>query len=205
MEKVSSVTSVPTPFFHPNVDTDTILPGEFLKTITRTGLGKHAFHSHRYSADGEPLADNIFDREPYRTSSILVAGENFGCGSSREHAPWALADLGYRCIIAPSFADIFAGNCAKNGIMTVPLPEQDAKAMAREGQEGRTITADLVAQQVVTSDGRRLPFDYNPAFRTMLLNGLDEIGQTLQSMDSITAYEKARKEREPWLFNPREH
>lgn len=202
MGKVSSVTSVPTPFFHPNVDTDTILPGEFLKTITRTGLGKYAFHSYRYGADGEPVAGNLFDRQPYCDSSILVAGENFGCGSSREHAPWALADLGYRCIIAPSFADIFAGNCAKNGIMTVPLPQQDAEAVAQEGQEGRAITADLVNQQITTADGRRLPFDYNQTFRTMLLNGLDEIGQTLQSMDSIAAYERARREREPWIFNP---
>lgn len=199
MQAIKTVTSIPTPFPRVNVDTDVIIQGQFLKTIKRTGLGVHAFHSIRYDADGNQT-DNVFDREPYNSASILVAGDNFGCGSSREHAPWALGDMGYRVVIAPSFADIFAGNCAKNGIVTVVLPQENVDVLVAEGEAEREITVDLEEKTVTIAEGKSFSFDYNPVHRHMLLNGLDEIGQTLQSDAAITKYENERRLVTPWLF-----
>lgn len=200
MQAFTQETSIPTPFPRVNVDTDIIIPAGFLKTIKRTGLGQHAFHSIRYDEDGALIADNIFDRAPYNTSTILIAGDNFGCGSSREHAPWAIADMGYRCIIAPSFADIFAGNCAKNGIVTVVLDQDSLDILVADGEDQNEITIDLDEKTVTAAAGQTFVFDYNPVHRHMLLNGLDEIGQTLQSDAAITAYEQQRKMITPWLF-----
>jgi len=200
MQPFTSITSVATPFPQVNVDTDIIIAGEFLKTTKRTGLGRHAFHSVRYDVNGHHIADNIFDRTPYCRAEILVAGQNFGCGSSREHAPWAIADMGYRCIVASGFADIFAGNCAKNGIVTVTLPQDQVDVLECEAEACREITVDLVAKSIILAEGMAFPFDYNPVHRHLLLNGLDEIGQTLQNEDVITKYEKERMHVTPWQF-----
>ncbi|WND01835.1 3-isopropylmalate dehydratase small subunit [Temperatibacter marinus] len=201
MKAFKTVTSIPTPFPRVNVDTDVIIQGQFLKTIKRTGLGVHAFNSIRYDREGNHIPDNIFDRVPYNSASILVAGDNFGCGSSREHAPWAIGDMGYRCVIAPSFADIFAGNCAKNGIVTVCLPQEQIDILVAEGQAEREITVDLEEKTVTIEGDKQFSFDYNAVHRHMLLNGLDEIGQTLQSDAAITAYENERRLVTPWLFS----
>lgn len=200
MQAFTSVTSVATPFLQVNVDTDIIIQGQFLKTIKRTGLGQHAFYAVRHDRQGNHIANNIFDRAPYNQSSVLIAGNNFGYGSSREHAPWAILDMGYRCIVAPGFADIFASNCAKNGIVTVALSQDQVDILAHEAEACREITVDLVAKSIALADGRIFPFDYNPVHRHLLLNGLDEIGQNLQSEGSIARYEKERMQVTPWQF-----
>ena len=201
MDKFETLTSIPTPFPMVNVDTDIVIPAPHLKTIKRTGLGVHAFESVRYK-DGELTGEAVFDRAPWKgQSKILVTGDNFGCGSSREHAPWAIADLGYRCVIAPSFADIFAGNCVKNGILTVVLPQEAVDYLVVDGENGLEITVDLPNQLVLASNGKTFSFDYNPVHKQMLVKGLDEIGQTLQSSDAIDAFEAKQKLQQPWLYN----
>jgi len=201
MEKFDRLTSIPTPFPQVNVDTDIIIPARHLKTIKRTGLGVHAFESVRYGPDGKLTGDAVFDRAPYVSSSILIAGDNFGCGSSREHAPWALLDLGYRCIIAPGFADIFAGNCVKNGIVTITLDAAAVAHLVADGEAGAPITVELPAQTVTAADGSIFPFDFNPVHKHMLVEGLDEIGQTLQSEVAISAFEARQKLARPWLYS----
>ncbi len=201
MQKFDQVTSIPTPFTQVNVDTDIIIPAKHLKTITRTGLGVHAFENIRYGADGALTGEAVFDRAPYTEATILVAGENFGCGSSREHAPWAIADMGYRCIIAPSFADIFASNCVKNGILTITLNTEAVRHLALDGEAEAEITVDLPAETVTAADGTVFNFTYNPVHKEMLVGGLDEIGQTLQDEALITAFEIRQKAAQPWLYN----
>jgi len=199
MEKFTQITSIAAPFPRVNVDTDIIIPAKHLKSIKRTGFGEHAFETIRFDAQGNPIEDNVFDCERYKDASILIAGDNFGCGSSREHAPWAIHELGFRCIIAPSFADIFAGNCVKNGILTVALPQEDVDALVLAAEAGHDICVDL-NEQTVTCGNAQYEFDFNPAHKEMLLDGLDEVGQTLQSKPAIDAYEDKQKLMTPWLF-----
>ena len=199
MEKFVKVSSNATPFPQVNVDTDIIIPAKYLKSIKRTGFGEHAFETIRFNADGSRIADNIFDGEKYKGAKILVAGDNFGCGSSREHAPWAIAELGFRCIIAPSFADIFAGNCVKNSILTVALPQEQVDALVVAAEAGHQIHVDL-NDQTVRCENAFYKFEYNAAHKEMLLAGLDEVGQTLQSEAVINEYENKTQMMTPWLF-----
>lgn len=199
MEKFTKITSIATPFPRANVDTDIIIPAQHLKSIGRTGFAKGAFESVRYNPDGSLIEDNVFDGKRYRGAQILIAGDNFGCGSSREHAPWAIGELGYRCIIAPSFADIFAGNCIKNGILTVALPQADVDALVVAAEAGHQLTVDLPAQ-TVTCENAQYQFEFNPTHKDMLMQGLDEIGQTLKSKAAITDFETKQKMMTPWLY-----
>jgi 3-isopropylmalate/(R)-2-methylmalate dehydratase small subunit len=199
MEKFLKVTSIATPFPRANVDTDIIIPAEHLKSIKRSGFAEFAFESVRYDAAKNRIKDNVFDGEKYKGANILIAGDNFGCGSSREHAPWAINEMGYRCIIAPSFADIFAGNCIKNGILTVALPQEDVDALVIAAEAGHQITVDLETQ-TVTCENALYAFEFNPTHKEMLMNGLDEIGQTLKSKAAITSYETKQKMMTPWLY-----
>lgn len=199
MEKFTKITSIATPFPRVNVDTDIIIPAKHLKSIRRTGFAAGAFESVRYDADGKLIEDNVFDGPTYKGAKILIAGDNFGCGSSREHAPWAIDEMGYRCIIAPSFADIFAGNCIKNGILTVSLPQADVDALVMAAEAGHPITVDLAAQ-TVTCENALYSFDFNPTHKDMLMEGLDEIGQTLKSKGAIADFETKQKMMTPWLY-----
>jgi len=199
MKKFTTVTSTATPFPRVNVDTDIIIPAKYLKSIKRTGFGEHAFGTVRYTPEGELIADNIFDGPRYKGSKILIAGDNFGCGSSREHAPWAINEMGFRCIIAPSFADIFSGNCVKNGILTVSLPQHEVDALVVAAEAGHEMCVNL-QDQTVTCQNAQYDFEFSPAHKEMLLDGLDEVGQTLQSSAAIGSYEDKQKLLTPWLF-----
>jgi len=199
MEKFTSVTSIAAPFPRVNVDTDIIIPGKHLKSIKRTGFGEHAFESVRFDADGNRIEGNVFDNPRFKGAQILIAGDNFGCGSSREHAPWAIGELGFRCVIAPSFADIFSGNCVKNGILTVALKQEEVDALVIAAEAGHEIHVDL-GDQTVTCQNAKYDFDYNPAFKEMMLHGLDEVGQTLKSAAAIKTYEDKARLMTPWLY-----
>ncbi|MDR2212723.1 MAG: 3-isopropylmalate dehydratase small subunit, partial [Pseudomonadales bacterium] len=199
------------PLDRANVDTDYIIPKQFLKSIKRTGFGKNLFDEARYLDKGEPDQDcagrplnpDFVGNQPrYQGVSILLARENFGCGSSREHAPWALDDYGIRCIIAPSFADIFFNNCVKNGILCIVLDEKTVDQLFQEtfAQEGYTLAVDLAAQTITKPDGGVLKFEVEPARKHVLLNGLDDIGLTMQHATEIKAFEQKWRERSPWLF-----
>lgn len=185
-----------------NVDTDMIIPKQFLKTIHRTGLGRHLFYDMRFDEAGNEIVDFILHHPTYRGAKILITGDNFGCGSSREHAPWALLDYGIRCIIAPSFADIFYNNCFKNGILPIVLPANDVARLAREADRGTGahVTIDLEAQQVTAPDGWRVDFAVDPFRKHFLLNGLDEIGLTLEKAATIDAFEARQRAEQPWLY-----
>jgi 3-isopropylmalate/(R)-2-methylmalate dehydratase small subunit len=201
MEKFTTLTAVAAPLPLANVDTDKIIPARFLKTIKRTGLGRHLFDTMRYRQDGSENPDFVLNQEPYRGAKILIAHENFGCGSSREHAPWALLDFGIRCVIAPDFADIFYNNCFKNGILPIRLPRavcDQLMADARMGANAR-LTVDLEQQMVVRPNGEKIRFEIDPFRRHLLLNGLDDIGQTLQRASAIDAFEARRQAEQPWL------
>jgi 3-isopropylmalate/(R)-2-methylmalate dehydratase small subunit len=202
MEKFTSVTSIAAPLPMINVDTDMIIPKQFLKTIRRTGLGGALFFELRFDAGGAPIAGFVLDQPRYRGAKILITGENFGCGSSREHAPWALLDFGIRCLIAPSFADIFYNNCFKNGILPVVLakPEVERLMTVCEREPGSLITVDLERQMVVSPDGSELRFDIDPFRKHCLLHGLDDIGLTLQKAAAIDAFEARQKAMHPWLY-----
>jgi 3-isopropylmalate/(R)-2-methylmalate dehydratase small subunit len=200
VEKFTTLTGVAAPLNMINVDTDAIIPKKYLKTIKRTGLGTALFAELRYDENGKENPDFILNREPYRNAKILVAGENFGCGSSREHAPWALLDFGLRCVIAPSFADIFYNNTFKNGILPVKLSEERVNELLRFLLElpGAEITVDLEAQTVTGPDGKVDQFKIDPFRKHCLLNGLDDIGLTLQKEASISAYEEKAHAARPW-------
>ena len=202
MDKFTKLTGVAAPLPLINVDTDMIIPKQFLKTIERSGLGKNLFDEMRYDADGNEIADFVLNRPPYRRAQILVAGENFGCGSSREHAPWALLDFGIRCVIAPSFADIFYNNCFKNGILPIALPQEDVDKLMDDAERGANavVSIDLEAQVITGPDGGRVAFEVDPFRKHCLLNGLDDIGLTLRKADLIKAFEAKRKSEQPWLF-----
>ncbi|MCB5943743.1 3-isopropylmalate dehydratase small subunit [Acidocella sp. KAb 2-4] len=191
MDKFTTLTAVAAPLNVANVDTDKIIPARFLKTIKRTGLGKSLFADMRYNADGSEKPDFVLNQAKYRHAQILVAGDNFGCGSSREHAPWALLDFGIRCVIAPSFADIFFNNCFKNGILPIPLPEAEVAKLMDDAGLGTNarLTIDLERQVVVRPNGEEIGFEVDPFRKHCLLNGLDDIGLTLQHTAAISAYE----------------
>jgi 3-isopropylmalate/(R)-2-methylmalate dehydratase small subunit len=201
MEKFASLTGVAAPLPMINVDTDMIIPKQFLKTIQRTGLGKHLFDEMRYTPDGKEIPEFILNRPAYRKAQILIAGENFGCGSSREHAPWALLDFGIRCVIAPSFADIFFGNCFKNGILPIVLPQSEIDKLLDDASRGANavVSVDLEKQEIRGPDGGCIKFDADPFRKQCLLNGWDDIGLTLRHESAVDAFESRRKLAEPWL------
>ncbi|MBV8094025.1 MAG: 3-isopropylmalate dehydratase small subunit [Acetobacteraceae bacterium] len=200
MEKFTRLTALAAPLDLANVDTDKIIPARFLKTIKRSGLGIHLFDTLRYNENEQERPEFVLNQEPFRGAQILIADENFGCGSSREHAVWALVDFGIRCVIAPSFADIFYNNSFKNGLLPVRLPRPQCEKLmqaARMGANAR-ITVDLERQIVSTPRGEEFSFDIDPFRRHLLLEGLDDIGQTLQHASRIESYEAARRARERW-------
>ncbi|MFO1037527.1 MAG: 3-isopropylmalate dehydratase small subunit [Geminicoccaceae bacterium] len=196
-------TGIAAPLPMSNVDTDQIIPAKWLKTIKRTGLGVGLFEAHRYDAEGKPRPDFVLHREPYTKASVLIAGENFGCGSSREHAPWALLDFGIRCVIAPSFADIFHNNCFKNGILPIVLPQEQVDLLMKEAANAPdpTFTIDLEAQLIHRPTGNQpIPFSIDPANRQKLLEGLDEIGTTMSRGERIDGFETGQRQNFPWLY-----
>ena len=201
MEKFEKLTGVAVPFGMPNVDTDMIIPKQFLKTIKRAGLGKALFYERRYDENGQERSDFVLNQPPYRNAKILVAGENFGCGSSREHAPWALLDFGIRCVIAPSFADIFYNNMFKNGMLPIRLGVKRVHELLQFLTElpGAEITVDLREKTVTGPDEQSDRFEIPDFSRECLLNGFDEIELTLLKSDRIQAYERAKAAERPWL------
>ena len=183
-----------------NVDTDMIIPKQFLKTTERVGLSEGLFYELKTLADGSPNPDFVLNNPAFSGAGILIAGENFGCGSSREHAPWALLDQGITCVIAPSFADIFHNNCYKNGILPIVLPHEICQALAEQaGGANHQFTVDLASQTITTPDGEAVQFDVEPGRKSSLLEGLDDIGQTLQAETTISEYEAGRTQTMPWL------
>jgi 3-isopropylmalate/(R)-2-methylmalate dehydratase small subunit len=201
MDKFDKLTGVAAPLPQINVDTDMIIPKQFLKTIKRTGLGKNLFDEMRYAPDGTENPDFVLNKPAYRNAQILVAGDNFGCGSSREHAPWALLDFGIRCVIAPSFADIFFNNCAKNGILAIALPQEQVDLLMDDASRGANavLTVDLEAQTITGPDGGTIHFEIDAHRKRCLLEGLDDIGLSLEKGGSIDAYERKLKQSAPWL------
>ena len=200
MQKFTSLTGVAAPLPLRNVDTDMIIPKQFLKTILRTGLGKSLFFEMRYDQEGKEVVDFVLNQPAYRKAQILVTGENFGCGSSREHAPWALLDFGIRCVIAPDFADIFYNNCFENGILPIKLPQADVDKLMDDAGRGAnaTITVDLETQEIRGPDGGVIKFDIDPFRKHCLLNGLDNIGLTLEKQQAIKAFEERSQTARPW-------
>ena len=200
MDKFTTLQGIAAPFPMVNVDTDRIIPARFLKTIKKTGLGKNLFNELRYNEDGSEKPEFILNKAAYREARILVAGDNFGCGSSREHAPWALIDFGIRCVIAPSFADIFNNNASKNGMLLIALPQETVDKLMEDAEKGGNarLSVDLEKQQIVRPDGEVIDFEIDPFKKHCLLNGLDDIALTLQKDDRIGAFEDARKTAQPW-------
>ena len=200
MQKFTTLTAVAAPLNMMNVDTDMIIPKDYLKTIERTGLGKGLFSEMRYNDDGSDNPDFVLNKPAYRKAQILVAGDNFGCGSSREHAPWALLDFGIRCVISTSFADIFHNNCFKNGILPVVVSKEDLDKLMDDASRGAnaTITIDLAAQEIHGPDGGTVKFEVDPFKKHCLLNGLDDIGLTMEKADHIAAHERRAAENRPW-------
>jgi 3-isopropylmalate/(R)-2-methylmalate dehydratase small subunit len=201
MEAFKTLSGVAAPLPIINVDTDMIIPKQFLKTIKRTGLGKALFHEMRTRPDGSENPDFVLNKPAYRNAKILVAGANFGCGSSREHAPWALLDFGIRCVIAPSFADIFYNNCFKNGILPIALPQAEIDKLLDDASRGANsiVAVDLEKQEITGPDGGMIKFEVDPFRRQCLLNGWDDIGLTLHQEKKISSYEDARKLSAPWI------
>ncbi|HJO74769.1 MAG TPA: 3-isopropylmalate dehydratase small subunit [Rhodospirillales bacterium] len=201
MEKFTKLTGVAAPMDMINIDTDMIIPKQFLITIERSGLGKNLFFEMRFDADGNEVEDFVLNQPAYRDATILVAGDNFGCGSSREHAPWALLDFGIRCVISTSFADIFYNNCFKNGILPIKLPPEDLAKLMDDAERGAnaTVTIDLENQVITGPDGGEVKFDLDEFKKHCLVNGLDDIGLTMQNADKIDDFEDAQKSERPWL------
>ncbi len=201
MDKFTTLTGIAAPMPLVNIDTDMIIPKQFLKTIQRSGLGKNLFDEMRYTQDGAEIADFVLNQPSYRKAEIIVAGDNFGCGSSREHAPWALLDFGIRCVISTSFADIFYNNCFKNGILPIVLPQAAVEVLMEDARKGGNarMTVDLETQTVSTSDGASFDFEVDPFRKHCLLNGLDDIGLTLEKAPSIDVYESKAKTLRPWV------
>ena len=201
MEKFTTLTGVAAPMNMINIDTDMIIPKQYLTTVGRTGLGKALFFEMRYNDDGSENPDFVLNQPAYRNATILVAGDNFGCGSSREHAPWALLDFGIRCVIATSFADIFYNNCFKNGILPIKLPPEDVAKLMADAERGAnaTVTIDLENQVITGPDGGEVKFDLDEFKKHCLFNGLDDIGLTMKNAAKIDDYEDAQKSSQPWL------
>ena len=201
MEKFTKLTAIAAPMPLVNIDTDMILPKQFLKTIKRSGLGKAAFFDSRYDEDGKEIADFILNQDTYRNAKILITGDNFGCGSSREHAPWALLDFGIRCVISSSFGDIFYNNCFKNGILPVVVPPDELALLLEDANLGGNarMVVDLEGQQISTASGQKIDFDIDPFRKKCLLEGIDEIGLTMRTkMGDVDAYEEDRTAARPW-------
>ena len=201
MKKFDQLTGVAAPLNILNIDTDMIIPKQFLKTIKRSGLGANLFDEMRFTQDGEEISDFVLNREPYRAAEIIVAGDNFGCGSSREHAPWALLDFGIRCVISTSFADIFYNNCFNNGILPITVSADDRDALMADAAdvENPELSIDLETQTIRRPNGVEVSFDIDPFRKQCLLEGLDDIGLTLEKGGSIDSFEATRAEEKPWL------
>ena len=200
MEKFELLKGIAAPLEMINVDTDMIIPKQFLKTIKRSGLGKNLFHELRYDIQGNIKNDFVLNWDPYKQASILVAGDNFGCGSSREHAPWSLLDFGFKCIIAPSFADIFYNNCFKNGILPIRLDQKTVDVLMDQANHKKQLTINLEDQLIVLEDGNTIEFQIDPFRKKCLLEGLDDIGLTLQKKEKIDQYEASLKNTHPWII-----
>ena len=201
MEKWEDVSGVAAPMPLVNIDTDMIIPKQFLKTIKRSGLGVNLFDEMRFDMDGNEIEDFVLNKPAYRKAEMLVAGDNFGCGSSREHAPWALKDFGIKVVISTSFADIFYNNCFKNGILPIVLPAEAVEVLMEDAERGENarISVDLENQKVSATDGTEFAFEVDAFKKHCLINGLDDIGLTMQKEQSIDAYEEAQKSKTPWL------
>jgi len=199
MQSFTTLTAIAAPLPIENIDTDMIIPKQFLKTIKRTGLKEGLFYEMRFDVNGKRNDDFVLHREPYTHSKIIVARDNFGCGSSREHAPWALLDFGIRCVIAPSFADIFYNNCFKNGILPVALPQDKVSKLMQTAESGQRITVDLLKQSI-TAGNHTFAFEVDAFRKHCLLNGLDDIGLTMEKLEAIGSYEAKQKAITPWLF-----
>ena len=201
MEKFTTLTGIAAPLKMINVDTDMVIPKQFLTTIDRSGLGRGLFFEMRFNSDGNENPDFVLNKPPYREAKILVAGENFGCGSSREHAPWALLDFGITCVIASSFADIFYNNCFKNGILPIKLPKEDVEKLLDDADRGAnaTLTIDLENQTISGPDGGKITFELDGFKKHCLLNGLDDIALTMENEGKITDFEEGHKTTQPWL------
>jgi 3-isopropylmalate/(R)-2-methylmalate dehydratase small subunit len=201
MEKFTTLTGIAAPMPLVNIDTDMIIPKQFLKTIKRSGLGVNLFDEMRYTLDGAEIPDFVLNQPAYRHAEIIVAGENFGCGSSREHAPWALLDFGIRCVVASSFADIFYNNCFKNGILPIVLPEDQVAILMEDARKGANArqTVDLEAQTITTSDGQSFRFEVDAFRKHCLMNGLDDIGLTMEKVTAIDSFESKAHALRPWV------
>ena len=200
MKKFNSLTSIPAYLPIVNIDTDMIIPKQFLKTIKRTGLGKNLFFEMRYDDKGNEIKDFILNQEPHNQSKILIAGKNFGCGSSREHAPWALLDFGITCVISSSYADIFYSNCFKNGVLPIILPEEKIKELSEYSKRKEEISIDLKEEKIIFGNSE-IKFDVDPFKKKCLLEGLDDIALSLAKKEKITNFEENLKNNKPWIFN----
>ncbi len=201
MEKFKTINSAAAPLAIINIDTDMIIPKDYLKTIKRTGLGKGLFSEMRFNEDGSEKPDFVLNNPAYKNAEVLVAGDNFGCGSSREHAPWALLDFGIKCVISTSFADIFYNNCFKNGILPIIVSQQQLDMLMEDAQRGSnaTLTVDLESQTIKGPDGGEINFDIEPDRKHRLLEGIDDIGESLQKIDAISRFETKIQETRPWV------
>jgi 3-isopropylmalate/(R)-2-methylmalate dehydratase small subunit len=200
MQKFNSLKSIPTYLPIVNIDTDMIIPKQFLKTIKRTGLGKNLFFEIRYDNDGKEIKDFIFNQEPYNKSKILITGKNFGCGSSREHAPWALLDFGITCVISSSYADIFYNNCFKNGILPIILEEEKIKELSEYSKRREEISIDLKEEKIFFGN-KEIKFEIDSFKKKCLLDGLDDIALSLEKVEKISSFEDNLKNQKPWIFN----
>ena len=200
MQKFNKLKSIPAYLPIVNIDTDMIIPKQFLKTIKRSGLGKNLFHELRFDMQGNIKNDFVLNWDPYKEASILIAGDNFGCGSSREHAPWSLLDFGFKCIVAPSFADIFYNNCFKNGILPIRLTQDKVDILMEQANNKKMLTVDLEKQKIISEDSGSIDFDIDEFRKKCLLEGLDDIGLTLQKKDKISKYEESIKSSHPWII-----
>ncbi len=200
MEKFITLKGIAAPLPMINVDTDMIIPKQFLKTIKRSGLGKNLFHELRFDMQGNIKNDFVLNWDPYKKATILIAGDNFGCGSSREHAPWSLLDFGFKCIVAPSFADIFYNNCFKNGILPIRLDQAKVNILMTEAKNKNQLTINLDEQIIILEDENAIEFDIDPFRKKCLIEGLDDIGLTLQKKDKISKYEENIKSSHPWII-----
>jgi 3-isopropylmalate/(R)-2-methylmalate dehydratase small subunit len=201
MEKFDKLSGIAAPMPLVNIDTDMIIPKQFLKTIKRSGLGANLFDEMRFDRKGNEIADFVLNKAQYRDAEIIVAGENFGCGSSREHAPWAIKDFGISCVIAPSYADIFYNNCFKNGILPIVLPQEQVDVLMKDAEKGSNarIEVDLEAQTITSSDGETFSFEVEAFKKHCLMNGLDDIGLTMEKVDSVQAFEAKADTLRPWV------
>ena len=200
MEPFKTLKGIAAPLPMINVDTDMIIPKQFLKTIKRSGLGKNLFHELRFDMQGNVKNDFVLNWDPYKQASILIAGDNFGCGSSREHAPWSLLDFGFKCIIAPSFADIFYNNCFKNGILPIRLDQEKIDVLMSQANNKMQLTINLDEQKIISEDESSLKFDIDPFRKKCLLEGLDDIALTLQKKEKISQFEESVKTAYPWII-----